>query len=334
MQKVHLIAWILALGTVTGATPVCAQTYPTKTIRIVTALSGGTIDLSARIVAQGLSGPLGQQVIVDNRGLAAAEIVAKAPADGHTLIVYASPLWLAPFLREHVSWDPLKDFAPITLTDQAPSMLVVHPSFPVKSIQDLISLAQARPGDINYGRASSGSSPHLAGELFNTMAKVNIVSVPYKSGTQALTALMSGEVQAMFSPAGTILPLIKSGRLRALAVTGNERFSLYPDLPTVSASGLPGYEAMAIVGMLAPAGTPVAIINRLNHEVVQAFKRPEVEQRFAGAGVESVGSTAEEFAAAINGGNSSRTRASAMGKRCRCPAILLEAAPIAIPGQG
>ncbi len=281
---------------VLGAAPVFGQNYPNKHIRILTGPTGGTLDFGARVLAQGISGPLGQQVIVDNRGISGIENAAKAPPDGYTLVYYTSPFWLAPFLRLNPTWDPVKDFAPISLTDRAPNFLVVHPSLPVKSVKELIALANARPGALNYAGASIGSSAHLSAELFKAMAGVNIVSIPYKGGGPSLNALIAGEVQLMFSPSGSSVPHVKSGRLRALAVSGAEPSATFPELPTVAASGLPGYESEAFVGVFAPAGTPAAIINRLHQEIVQCLGRADVKEKFLNLGVETVGSSPEQFA--------------------------------------
>lgn len=294
----RFVVWVFSVGMVVlGAGPVAGQSYPNKHIRIVTATVGGTLDFGARLIAQGISGSLGQAVIVDNRGLIAAEIVAKAPPDGYTLIYYTSPFWLTPFLRDNVRWDPVKDFAPISLTDRAPNFLVVHQSVAAKSVKELIALAKARPGELNYAGASVGSSAHLSAELFKAMAGVDMVAIHYKGGGPSLNALIAGEVQLIFSPAGSVIPYLKTGRLRALAVTSAVPSAMFPELPTVAASGLPGYEAVTIVGMFAPAGTPAAIINLLNREIVQALKRAEVKEKFSNLGVETVGSSPEQFAA-------------------------------------
>ncbi len=294
----RFIVWMFSVSMmVLGAGPVSGQNYPNKHIRIVTATPGGTLDFGARLIAQGISGPLGQAVIVDNRGLIAAEIVAKAPPDGYTLIYYTSPFWLTPFLRDNVRWDPVKDFAPISLTDRAPNFLVVHPSVAAKSVKELIALAKASPGELNYAGASVGSSAHLSAELFKAMAGVDIVSIHYKGGGPSLNALIAGEVQVMFSPSGSVMPYLKTGRLRALAVTSAVPSAMFPELPTVAASGLPGYEAVTIVGIFAPTGTPAAIINLLNREIVQCLKRADVKEKFFKLGVETVGSSPGQFAA-------------------------------------
>ena len=206
---------------------------------------------------------------------------------------------LAPFLRDKVSYDPVKDFAPITLTTRSPTVLVVNPSVPAHSVKDLIALAKAKPGALNIAVGGSGTASHLATELFKAMAGVNMVVVPYKGSGPVIVALLGGEVLVTFSNAAAVAPHVKSGKLRALAVTSAQRSPLAPELPTVAASGLPGYESMSIYGMLAPAKIPVPIINRLNREIVQFLNQPEVKQKFLSSGVETVGNSPKEFAAAI-----------------------------------
>jgi tripartite-type tricarboxylate transporter receptor subunit TctC len=298
MQR--FVVWMFPLGMmVLGAGMVFGQNYPNKPIRIVASAAGGSGDFAARLIGQGLSGALGQQVVVDNRGgIIPGEIVSKAPPDGYTLLIDAASFWIGPLLQE-TPYDPVKDFAPVTLTDSAPNVLVVNPSLPVKSVKELIALAKARPGELNYGSSSTGSSPHLAAELFNMMAGVKIVRVPFKGSGPAVISLLGGQVQLMFATAGSVAPHVKSGRLRALAVASLQPSALAPGLPTIAASGVPGYEAVAFEGMFAPAKTPVAIIDRLNQEIVRVLNKAEVKERFFNAGVETVGSTPEEFAAAI-----------------------------------
>ncbi len=297
MQWLKCTALLLVAGSITAH----AQSYPNKVIRIVSAEAGGAADVAARNIAQGISGPLGQQIIVDNRGsLLGGEIVAKAAPDGYTLLVYGSSIWLMPFMRDNVPWDPLRDFKPITLALSAPSLLVSNPTLQVDSVRSLITLAKAHPGELNYASASAGSSNHLAAELFKAMAGVNIVRVPYKGTSPAINDLIAGQVQVMFSSAGSLIQHIKSGRLRALAVTSREPSALTPGVPTI-ASTLPGYEAVSYFGVFAPARTPAPIIARLNHEIVTAFSKPEVKERFLAVSVEVVGSTPDEFTAVIKG---------------------------------
>jgi tripartite-type tricarboxylate transporter receptor subunit TctC len=280
----------------------CAQSYPVKPIRVVTAEPGGGNDLAARTIGQAVAPRLGQPWVVDNRGgaggLIAFETVARAPADGYTLLVYAGNVWTIPLLRKNVRYE-VKDFAPITWAARSPSTIVVHPSVPVYSVQDLIALAKARPGQLSYGAGGVGASTHLAAELFKSMAKVDILFVPYKGNGPAMNDLISGQVQMMFGTAGTVTPHIKSGRVRAIAVTSAEPSILAPGLPTVAASGLPGYESISIYGVYAPAGTPQAIIRQLNLAIVTVLNTPEMRERFLNVGMETVGSTPEQLAAAM-----------------------------------
>lgn len=278
-----------------------AQDYPTRPVRIVASEAGGGGDFIARLVAQGLSGALGQQVVVENRGggVIAGDVVAKSPADGYTLLLYGNTLWLLPLMRKQVPYDPQRDFVPITLAGRAVNVLVVHPSLPVKSVRDLIALAHARPGQLNFSTAAPGTINHLAGELFNSMAKVNIVRVSYRGSPSAVTAVMSGEVQLMFASAAPVRPHIQAGRVRALGVTTATRSATYPDLPTIAESGVPGFEAVSTHGIFVPAKTPDAIIARLHQEIVRVLQRPESRDRFAGIGAEPVGSTPEQLTAEI-----------------------------------
>ena len=277
-----------------------SQDFPVKPIRIVASEVGGAGDIAARIIAQGISGPLGQPVIVDNRGggVVPASYVAKAQPDGYTILFHGSGLWLLPFMRDNLPWDPLRDFAPITLAITSANLVVVHPAQPINSIKDLIAVAKARPGQLNDAGGQTGASSHLASELFKAMAGVDIVRVPYKGVGPALNALVAGEVLSFTNP-GAAAPHVKSGRLRALAVTSAQPSALIPGLPTVAASGLPGYEAVSIFGMFAPAKTPAAIINRLNLEIARHLKAPETRERFLSSGVETVGSSPEQLGTTI-----------------------------------
>ncbi len=279
-----------------------AQSYPVKPVRIVTAVPGGGNDFVARVIGQAITPRLGQPWIIDNRGGAggaiAMETVAKAPADGYTLLVYAGNVWTIPLLRKVVRYE-VKDFAPITWAARSPSTIVVHPSVPVRTVQDLIALAKARPGQLSYGAGGVGASTHLAAELFKSMAKCDILFVPYKGNGPAMNDLISGQLQVMFGTAGTVAPHIKSGRVRAIAVTSAEPSILAPGLPTVAASGLPGYESISIYGVYAPAGTPAAIIQQLNLAIIAVLNMPEVKERFFNSGMETVGSTPEQFATAM-----------------------------------
>lgn len=288
---------MLMPGAHTGA----AQNFPTKPIRIVTSEVGGGLDFVARLVAPGLTGNLGQQVIVDNRpsGVFTGSIVSRATPDGYTLLLNGSSFWLLPFLQNTVPYDPVRDFSPITLATNSPLILVVYPGLPVKSVKDLIALAKAKPGELNYSSSSLGTPQHIASELFKSMAGVNIVRIPYKGAGPAVAGLMAGEVQMSFSSAGAAAPHIKSGRLRALAVASAEPSALAPGLPTVASAGLHGFEAGSIWGFFAPAKTPVSLINRLQHEIVSVLNKADVKEKLLNATTEVVGSTPEKFASVI-----------------------------------
>jgi len=272
--------------------------YPNRVIRIVTPATGGGSDVLARMIAPTLTESLGQQVIVDNRGSVAAEIVAKAPADGYTILMDGSPLWLLPLFR-NVSWDPLKDFVPLTLAVSSPSMLVVHPSVPVKSLRELIALAKARPGQLNYAAGTIGATPHLAGEQFKVMTGVNVVRVPYKGTGPGMIGLMGGEVEFMFPGAASAWNYVKQKRLKGLAICSLKPSALFPGMQTMSESGLPGYESVSPQGIVAPAKTPPAIVARLNQDLVKALNRADTKQRLGDLGIEVVANSPDDFAASM-----------------------------------
>ena len=284
-----------------GVDAAFSQAYPNKPIRVTTTESGGGSDIVARQIAQGITGPLGQPVIVENRGGGATisgEILAKATPDGYTLMVAAGTLWIGTLLRK-TSYDPIKDFAPITLAASTPNILVVHPSV-AGSVKELITLAKSRPGQLNYGSGATGASSHLAAELFKSMAGVNIVRIPYKGSGPAVTAVIGNEVQMMFPNGSLVITHIKTGRLRGLAVTSAEASAVLPELPTVAASGLPGYESELHTGLFAPAKTPLAIIRRLNQDTVRFLRTPEARDWFLkSGGSEVVAGTPEQFGAKI-----------------------------------
>ena len=299
MLMPRVVGWMFSVGMmVLGTGVVSGQNYPNKPIRILTTAPGSGADLVGRLIAPRLLDSLAQPVVIDNRGIIAIETVARAPADGYTLVLYGSPLWLLPFMRDNVPWDPLRDFSPITLAVSTPNVLVVHPSVPVKSVKELIALAKARPGELNYA-STTGSTPHLGAELFKAMAGIDIVHIPYKGTGPAILALLGGQVQAMFPAVGSAVPYVKSGKLRALAVTSAQPSALAPGLPTVAAAGLPGYEAVSIIGILAPAGTRATIIGRLNQEIVRILNQTNVKEQLFSTGVETVGSSPEQFAATV-----------------------------------
>ena len=292
------LAVICALLT-QAASPAFGQTYPVKPIRIVTSSAGGGTDFLSRVLANGISSSLGQQIIVDNRSTALTGIVvAQAPPDGYTLSLNGTSFWLAPLLQTRPTYNAVTDFAPITLMTTSPSLIVVHASLPTRSVKELIALAKARPGELNYGSSTLGAPTHLAAELFKSMANVDIARMSYKGNGPALLALIAGEVQLMFTAAGSATAHIDSGRLRALAVASAKPTALAPGLPTV-ADIVPGYVVASTYGLLAPAKTPAAIIQRLNQEVLRFINTPSVKEQLFKTGIEVVGSTPEQFAATI-----------------------------------
>ena len=301
MLLLRFVAWVIAAGVLLlGAGAVSGQNYPNKPIRIVTSEAGGGNDLQARLIAQGLTGALGEQVIVENRpsGIIPGEIVSKAQPNGYTLLLYNNALWTGPLLQE-TPYDAVKDFSPIVAVSKAANVLVVNPALPIHSVAELIALAKAKPGELNYGSSGTGASNHLAAELFRTMAGINIVRINYKGAGPALTALLAGELQLMFPTAGAVAPHIRTGRVRVLAVTSAEPSALAPGVPTMAASGLPGYESISIYGVFAPARTPRTLIEKLNEEIVRFLNRADIKERFFNAGMETVGGSPEQLAATV-----------------------------------
>ena len=282
-----------------------AQTsYPVKPVRIIIGFPpASAADIVGRVVAAKMSDGLGQQLVIENRPGAssniASEAVVRAPADGYTLFMGTIANTINASLYSKLPFDFASDLAPIAAVASVPNLLVVHPSLPVRSVQDLINVAKAKPGEILYGSSGNGTGPHLSGELFNLMAHVKLVHIPYKGSPQAMTDLLGGRVMAMFSPASTALPHIKAGTLRALAASSARRTSVAPDLPTVAESGLPGFETSVWFGLLAPAATPRDIIERLNKEVARAIGDGEVKKQFATQGIDAMGGTPEHFATYI-----------------------------------
>ncbi len=276
-----------------------AQNYPAKPIRYIIPSTGGT-EVIARLVAQGMSQHLGQQIVVDPRtganGNLGAEIAAKAPADGYTLLQITQSHTFNTSYFKKLAFDLVQDFTPITLTDISPMIVVVHPSFPAKTVADLVRVAKAKPGAVFYGSAGVGTSTYLAAELFKASANINLTEVPYRGGAPSLTAVIAGEVPVYFSPVATGVPLVQQGRLRALAVSTLKRLPAYPEIPTVAESGYPGFEASNWHGLVAPARTPPEIIATLNAAVVSGLKRPEIASRVRELGYAIVAGTPAEFA--------------------------------------
>ena len=283
---------------------VAAQQYPNRPIRMVAPSgAGGPVDVICRIVSQGLSESIGQQIVVENRvgaaGLIGTELVVKAAPDGYTLLFgFSGPLAIVPNLNPNTPYDPLKDLVAISQVAAAPYVLLVHPSVPASSIKQLVALAKTRPGKMNFGSGGTGVGIHMAGELFNLAAGVKIVHVPYKGAAPALTALIAGEVDMMFNGVSPALAHIQSGRVRALAVGGDKRSPLLPELPTIAESGLK-FNTTGWYGVLAPRGTPQAVVAKLHGDLGRALNAPVVKDQFVKQGVEAVGSTSEQFSAML-----------------------------------
>jgi tripartite-type tricarboxylate transporter receptor subunit TctC len=296
-----MLRFIASLSVLLAAVPAHPQNFPVKPIRMLTGEIGGASDIIARLIAQGLSGRLGQQVVVDNRvgGLIVSDIAAKAPADGYTLLLYADAMWLLPLMRARVPYDPVRDFSPVTYVGTNPLVLVVNPTLPAKNVGELIALAKAKPGGLNYATGPAGTILHIAGELFKSMAGVDIVHVGYRGTAPAINDVIAARVQMIFGGTSWSLPHVRSGRLRALGVTSAQPSALAPDIPTIAASGLPGYEAVANFGIFAPAKTPPSIIKLLNAEIVQVLDRPETKEKFLNIGIEAGGSTPEQLAGRV-----------------------------------
>ncbi len=284
----------------TGSTPVFAQKYPDKLVRLIVPFApGGGTDVLGRFVAAKLSDSLGVSVVIENRGGAGgtigAEIAARAAPDGYTMLFTSASYTFNPSLYTKLGYDPLKDFTPITLVAMVPHLLVVHPSLPVKNVKELIALARQRPGQIFFASGGTGSSVHLAAALFIAMTRLDMTHVPYKGGGPAITGVLSGEASVMFPTMQSVMPLVKSGRLQALAISTATRSPALPEIPTIAEAGVPGYNATGWYGMLAPTGTPQAVIDRLNAEVVKILTTPELKERLASEGAVAVGNTPAQF---------------------------------------
>ena len=296
------IAATIALLAMTLPVPIAsAQNFPVKPVRMVVSGVAGSSNITARLIAPGLSDLLGQQVVVDGRegGVVVSDLVAKAQPDGYTLLLNGSAMWLLPYMRSNVPYDPVRDFAPVTLAVSAPNILVVHPTVAAKSVKELIAIAKTRPGELNCATGNAGTSNHLAAELFKAMTGTMIVRIPYKGAAPAITDLLGGQVQLMFASASSVTAHIKSGKLRALGVSSLQPSALAPGLATIAASGVPGYESVAIFGILAPAKTPASVVHKLSQGIVRVLNTADVKDRFFSAGSEIVGSTPELFGTAI-----------------------------------
>ena len=297
-SKAHLV--LMAVGTIVLAPVAQAQTYPVRPVRLITTLApGGPVDAVARMVAARLTEQLGQQFVVDNRpgagGSVGGEQVARANRDGHTLLLAANgTIAVSPHLIRNLPYNAQRDLAPISLVVSSPLALVVNPSVPAKSVQDLISLAQARPGTINYASSGNGSTGHLAVELFRSAAKIDLVHVPYRGAGPAMNDLVAGQVQMQITAVSGALQFVKSGKLRALGVTSPKRLAVLPDMPAI-AETLPGYQVVSWYGLLTTSGTPRPVIDLLNRETIKAIEQPELNSRLRALGLDPETSTPEAF---------------------------------------
>jgi tripartite-type tricarboxylate transporter receptor subunit TctC len=305
-MKSVLFGWTLAAAIALMAPSMAQAQYPMKPMRLIVPYPpGGGTDTMARTLGQKLAESLGQQVVVDNRpgggANIGAELAAKSPPDGYTLLMCTIAHASAVSLYRKLGYDVLRDFAPVSLLATTPHILVTHPSLPVKSVKELIALAKVRPNELVYSSSGSGTPAHLAGELFKHMVGVNMVHVPYKGGGPSVVALLSGEVALAFATTPSVLTHVRSGRLRAIAVTTGRRSVATPDLPTLADSGVAGYDVGSWYGLLVPAGTPKEVIARLNSEVHKALRLPDVKQRLDAGGFEALTSTPEEYGAFMRG---------------------------------
>ena len=299
------IACLLAAMTMPALAAENAQTYPSKPIRLVVPFTpGGSTDILARVIGMKLTEAWGKQVVIDNRpgagGNIGVDLVAKSLPDGYTLVMgHIGTFGVNPTLYPKLPYDSIRDFQPITLVALVPNMLSVNPSLPVKSVKELIALAKAKPGTINFGSGGNGSAAHLAGEYFKLMTKTEITHIPYRGTSPAVTDLIAGQIQMIITGVPPTLNFVKTGKLRALAVATSKRLALLPDLPTIAEAGVPGYEATQWYGVLAPAGTPRPIVDKLNAEMAKAIKGPDVREKLAADAAEPVGNSPEEFGAFI-----------------------------------
>ena len=305
-RRTPLVFSLTVIAALTYSSAACAATtvaaaYPTKPIRIIVPQSaGGSTDLAARIVTQRLSETMGQPIVVDNRpgagSLNGTETVAKAAADGYTLLVVAASFTINPSLHEKLPFDPVRDFEPVTRLAALPHILVVHPTLAAKTVKELIALAKAKPGELNYASSGVATSTHLAAELFRHMTGTDMVQVPFKGGAPGMVGLLSGQVQLYFATISTALPHVKSGKIRALAVTSAKRSIAAPEYPTIAEAGVSGYEHASWIGLLAPARTPSAVVAKLHSEAVKTVSQPEVSALLLRDGLEPVGDNPQEFA--------------------------------------
>jgi tripartite-type tricarboxylate transporter receptor subunit TctC len=306
VNKIFMIAAFAAAFVPSRFALAQSEPYPSRPIKLVVAFPpGGSVDAVARVVGPPLAAALGQPVVIENRsgasGNIGTELVARSKPDGYTLILHTIPFVANVHLYERMPYDPIKDFAPVSLLCSSPAVLIVHPSVPAHSVEELLALARAKPGQLNYSAAGAGTNPHIAGELFNMLGQVNIVAVQYKGGGPALVAVLAGEVGITFQNISEAMPHVTSGRLRALAQTGAKRSPALPDLPTIAeagaGSGLSGYEFSTWHGVLAPKATPPEVVALLNTKLVALLRSQEILSRFSQMGLDVIASTPEEFAA-------------------------------------
>ena len=283
------------------STAAAAQQYPSKPVRLLVGYpAGGAVDVTSRVIAERLGAILGQQVVVDNRpgatGNIAADLLAKSPPDGYTIYMGTSINAVSVSLFKNLPYDPVRDFAPVSLAVTTPSILVVNPSVPARSVKELVALAKKSPGTLTYATTGAGSSPHLCAEMLSTLAGIKMLHIPYKGGAPAVTDLLGGHVDLSFSNTASVIPHMKTGRLRALAVTSPKRFFQAPEVPTMIEAGYPGFVQVAWYGVMAPAGTPAAIVSRLNAEIGKILQMPDAREILANQGLEAQASTPTELA--------------------------------------
>ena len=291
---------VLTLAAAAFSASAAVPEFPVKSLRIVAPGIGGSADFVARMIALGLTANADWQVIVDNRpnGPVSGEIVARATPDGYTLLVTSNSHWIGPLIAQNTPYDAVRDFLPVTQATSSPNVLLINPGTPAKSVKDLIELAKAKPGQLNYGSGAIGASSHLAAELLKSMASINVVRIPYNSNAAQITDLIGGRIQVMFSNATAAPPHMKSGKLRGLAVTSLKPSALFPELPAVSAT-VPGYDSTGMVGVFAPARMSAALVLRLNQEIARALNRPDVKEKLTYAGVEAVAGSPQQFAGSV-----------------------------------
>ena len=304
-MNLRIASWSFTVICAVWSGSTAAQAYPTKPVRLIApSLPGSPVDIRARWIADALSPAIGQPVVVENKagagGSIGTEAAAKSASDGYTLVLaHQGTFAINPHLYARTGYDPIADFAPVTRLVLSPMVLAVHPATPVKSVSDLIRLAKEKPGQLTFGSAGNGTPPHMAAELFRRTAKIDVVHVPYKGASPALVDLMAGRLTYTFDSAAIQLPQVRAGKIKALAVTGSKRLPSLPDVPTVSESGLPGFEYWSWMGICAPRGTPSEIVSRLNKTIIEILGTPRAREWLAAQGGEPAGETPEEFAAFI-----------------------------------